>query len=806
MGLHADAEEQARLDAMPGDALEKRGQHAVSQLRAAGSRHEPLVIVMDDLHWADLSSIELLTVLIRLARDHRLLFLLMQRPGFSETSGRIQEQARTELAGQIDEILLEPLDDRAARALLNNLFPPGELPHATRRLIEEKAQGNPFYIEEVVRALVDAGVVEARDGEFFATDRIDRFEIPGSVQEVVQSRGDGLEVGRRQLLQTASVVGQTFHLDVLLDVAADGNAIADQLQWLMDAEFLVPSDRLPGEEYAFKHPLIQEVTYDGLLQMRREELHCAVGGAIERRLGSDMPGFHGMLAYHFGLGKDLQRAEAHLFEAGSEAARAAASNEALQFFQEASRLYLELYGDDTDPHRRATLEKNVASALYYRGRFVEAIEHYDEALALLGDPLIQNPWGQRARFALDLIGVLRRLYLPTLGGDGPASEREREIMAIRYERAEATVYATPTRHVFDGMRSLARLQRVDPRSVPDGARMYAGAVAFFAFGGISFDVSRRLAEAAFGLVNEEDAVQQIYVRVMSFIYHFLEGDWDDAHEIAPELIEASLARGDLWAPVTYLDLLAHKRLQQGDWDGLNDCRQRIDEVWDVFQYDLAKTSHYYMEAGVAMERGLDEEARRAADVYFDENPEELLHIVALGTRAKAEVQLGELERAGGTLEAAEALMTKCSPVPPFHASFYLRSRLLYEVTRLERAREAADSGEVSRVGSAARRSARAALGNAAKVSLFRAEILQLAARASWLRGRRRAAWRLYARSARAAARQGLGSATCQLFGETAARLRAEGGGGEFLGHDAAACEAISTSNGEGLGATLHHSK
>lgn len=790
MGLKAEAAEQARLDAMPGDALEKRVQHAVGQLLAAGSRHEPIVVVMDDLHWADLSSIELLTTLIRLCRDHPLLFLLVCRPGFSETSGRVQEVALVELAEESHEILLEPLDDRAARALLNNLFPPGELPRTTRRLIEEKARGNPFYIEEVVRALVDAGAVEARDGTFHATDRIDRFEIPGSVQEVVQSRVDRLEQGRRRLLQTAAVIGQSFHLDVLADVAAGEARISEDLEWLMDAEFLVPSDRLPGEEYAFKHPLIHEVTYDGLLQTRREELHREIGGAIERRLDAEVPGFHGMLAYHFGLGKDLERAEAYLLQAGTDAARAAASNEALHFFQEASRLYLEHYGDAADPARCATLEKNVASALYYRGRFVEAIEHYDQALALLGDPPIRSTWGQRLRFALDLGGVLLRLYLPVLRGRGQASEHEREIMATRYQRAEATVYAMPERHVFDGLRTLARLQRVDPHSVPDAARMYAGAVALFAFAGILFDASRRLATIALSLVDGDDVSQQTYVRVMSFIYHFMKGDWRDAHEIAPELIDASLSQGELWGPVIYLDLLALKCLQQGNWEGLRACRERTAEVWDLFQYDGAKTSLYQIKATVALEREHADEARRAADAYFDETSEELLHIVALGTRAKSEVQLGDLDTAGRTLTEAEALTAKCAPVPPFHASFYLRSRLLFDVSRLQAALDAGDRDGAIAARRAAARSARMALRNAARVSLARSEILQLAARAAWLSGRRRTAWRLYERSARAAELQALRPATRRLFAEVVQRLRSEGRRRRFLGHDAEACKAI----------------
>jgi tetratricopeptide (TPR) repeat protein len=131
--------------------------------------------------------------------------------------------------------------------------------------------------------------------------------------------------------------------------------------------------------------LIQEVAYEGLLQARREELHRAVGEAAERVLPLDLPGYAGMLAYHYSECRDAARAEEFLFRAGDEAARAAASGEALHFFEEASKRYLELHGGGGDPEKRALLEKSVARALYFRGRFVEAIDHFDRALELLGD-------------------------------------------------------------------------------------------------------------------------------------------------------------------------------------------------------------------------------------------------------------------------------------------------------------------------------------------------------------------------------------------------------------------------------------
>lgn len=743
--LPLEDEWQRRLAGIEGAALEKMTLRSVAQLLRAGSRRRPVVVVMDDLHWADLSSIDLLRALLPLCEDHAILFVNLSRPGFERTSGQIRAHACAELAHRHLEIELRPLDAEAARSLLNNLFRQGDIPHATRLLIEEKAQGNPFYIEEVVRALVDEGAVEAVDGRFRATEKIHDVVIPATIQEVIMARVDGQPLRKRQILQTACVIGGTFHRDVLAVVMGDDAHLATDLEELLDAEFLVPSDRLPGEEYAFKHPLIQEVAYEGLLHARREELHRKVGDAIERALPRDLPGYAGMLAYHYGKGGDLERAEKFLFQAGDEAARAAAPSEALHFFEEASKLYLELHGDGGDPEKRAVLESNVARALYFRGRFVDAIEHFDHALEFLGDRVVQGTLRSGLRFAANLTAVLARLYGPGWRTRRAATEREREIFALRYARAEATATALPTRHLFDSMDGLVLLQRIDPASVPRSAMFYAGCAALFAFGGLSFDVSRRLGARAQALVSEADSDEGLYEQAMRFLARVLEGDWADEHEIEPQRIDASLRRGQLWGPTTYLGLLGEKYIHRGNFDAARRCIERIDEIRELFRFDLAKTNYYYLSTLLPLEQGDLDRTIEAADTYYDQAPEDLLHILALSAKAKALTLRGDLEAAEHTLGLSAELMASSAPVPPFHSSAHHRSQLLLDVSGLERA-ASLDAGERRRWRARARKSARSALRSAGRVAWRRTEVLRLAARHRWLIGDRRAAMRLIMRS------------------------------------------------------------
>jgi len=770
-----------RLAALQGDALEKLILGSVTRLVRAGAALQPLVIVMDDLHWADQSSIELLAALQRLCEEQPILFLNLFRRGAERTSERIRAIGRERHADRYVEIELRPLDAGAARSLLSNLFRQGDIPHATRQMIEQKAQGNPFFIEEVVRTLVDEGAVEVRDGRFRATERIHDITIPGTIQEVVMARVDVLAPRQRHLLQTASVIGPSFHAGVVRDVLGEADA-ADAIRALEEAEFLAPSDRMPGEEYAFKHPLLQEVIYDGLLHARRAELHGRVAEAIERQLSPDLPGYDGMLALHFGKAGALDRAEEYLFRAGTRAARAAAPSEALHFFEEASKLFLARDAAGGDPAKRALLESRIASALYHRGRFVDAIDHFNRALALLGDRVGEGGLRTGARFAKNLAAVLAKLYGPRLRRRLPAAtESQREILGLRYARAEATVTAQPTRHLFDSMDTLAFLQRIDPASVAGSGRLYAGAAGLFAYAGLSFDVSRRLAEKARALVARDDPSESFYQRAMDFTCRVLEGDWSAEFEIDAERIDESLRNGQLWGPTTYLGLLGEKRIRQGAFDAARDCIERIDRIWDLFQYDLAKTNHYYLLTLLPLERGHWPQTIEAANAYYDENPEDLLHLLALAARAKAEAMQGDLVEAAMTLQIAGDVLASSGPVPPFHASAYHRSRLLLDVARLEcdpRSRAARR---------AARRSSRSARRGAAKVAWHRPEVLRLCARIQELAGSDARALQLLDASVRAGEQLGAMPELARSYAAAAPILARRGTDRRFAGVDAEQC-------------------
>jgi class 3 adenylate cyclase/tetratricopeptide (TPR) repeat protein len=746
VGFSAQGEERERLELLQGDVLERLMRRAMQLLVTRLSEQRPTVLVMDDVHWADLSSIEMIELLLPLTRSDRLLFIHVQRPGYLETSERLLAFARREIAEGHLEVVLPPLDTRAARTLVANVFGAGDVPHATRQLIEEKAKGNPFYIEEVVRALLDAGAVELRNGSLHATGNLADFVVPGTVQDVIMARVDRLAPSKRRVLQFASVIGGTFHVSVLeaLELAGeDLDAILDDLE---NAEFIVPDDRLQGREYAFKHPLMQEVTYEGLLETKRRELHLSVGEAIESGMSNEVPGFESMLAYHFTKARAGERAEVHLFRAGEEAARSAASGEALHFFREASRLYLETHGDQADPAKRALLARNIARALFNRGQLVEAQENFDAAIGLLGQPVPRSQAALVMRLAVRALPMIGRLYLGERLKRRPATEAEQEVIALMLERAMCETTVDPTRFVLDSLDTLATALRVDPSTVPAAPRVLAGASTIFSYGGLSFALSRRVLRTVQGLVAGSQIEGRVFYGVAGLVHHLFEGDWSPAHDLEDELIQEALDRGLLWDVLTYLGLHTEREIGKGNFGFARERIGRVQELWDRYGHDLARSTFQALGTYLALAEGRYADAIDAAETYYEENPELLLRLLALAGRGRAEARLGRLDAAEETLRRAAEIVHELgtAQVPPYQYSHYLCTRLVVDVARLREASASADSRAARARRSAARRTLRRALRVGARCALRRVEILRLGGTVEWLSGREGRARRSWA--------------------------------------------------------------
>jgi class 3 adenylate cyclase/tetratricopeptide (TPR) repeat protein len=302
----------------------------VWQLVVAAARQQPLLVAFDDVHWADESSRDLLAFLLEQLGGVPVLLLLLYRAGF-------QPHGSSELRASHTGIRLEALTPEESIALARGYLGVEHLPTDLERLIAGRAEGNPFFIEELLQALLELGSLAVADGRA-ALAKVE-IDIPDTVQGTILARLDRLDPRARGVLQHAAVLGRTFSSVHLELVVGDGE-LGEPLSTLAQAQLLM-LDR-PGY-WSFKHALIQEVTYETLLLRRRRELHLKVAEALEGSAGDD-PQLLEALAEHYARAEAREAARRTAVAAGDIARDRMGFVEAKRRYETALRLWGE--GDE----------------------------------------------------------------------------------------------------------------------------------------------------------------------------------------------------------------------------------------------------------------------------------------------------------------------------------------------------------------------------------------------------------------------------------------------------------------------------
>jgi class 3 adenylate cyclase/tetratricopeptide (TPR) repeat protein len=296
----------------------------------------PLVLAFEDLHWADAASVELLTALTELTDVAPLMLLVTSRPDAEGKGWDFRFHAQRNYQHRVTEIQLAPLAAAETDALVANLLRVAQVPPRLRRRILERAEGNPFYLEELIRSLIEAGTLR-RDGErWIAADDAAPLSIPNTLRGVIAARIDRLSRAAKTTLQRASVVGRFFTHRALRAFGDDEADLERALTQLLRAELIREFNRIPEREYVFKHVLTQEAAYASTLAEERRALHRAFGQHLET--GGDPDGQADALARHWLGAEDWPKALRYTLKAGERASALYARPDAIAHFWKALEL------------------------------------------------------------------------------------------------------------------------------------------------------------------------------------------------------------------------------------------------------------------------------------------------------------------------------------------------------------------------------------------------------------------------------------------------------------------------------------
>ncbi len=345
---------------------------AVKRLLLRESQVQPLLVVFEDLHWIDDETQALLDSLVESLGSARLLLLVNYRPEYEHRWG-----SKTAYS----QLRLDSLPAASAAELLAALLgPEPELVPLTQMLVK---RGNPFFLEETVRTLVETGALVGARGAYRLTRPVEAIEVPATVQVILAARIDRLLPDDKQLLQTASVVGKDVPLALLHAVAEAGEeAVQRGLTHLQAAEFVYETRLFPEPEYTFKHALTHEVTYGTLLQGRRKVLHARIVGAIERCYPDRLSEHVEWLAHHAVRGELWQQAVAYLRQAGVKALARSGSREAAAAFEQAMAALPHLAEGRTTVEQGIDLRFELRQALQALGEHQRVVDYLGEAEAL----------------------------------------------------------------------------------------------------------------------------------------------------------------------------------------------------------------------------------------------------------------------------------------------------------------------------------------------------------------------------------------------------------------------------------------
>jgi class 3 adenylate cyclase/tetratricopeptide (TPR) repeat protein len=370
---------------LSGDALERvryleppqvlsRIFEATSEYVEAAASEQPLVLVIDDLHWTDAVSLALLEQLLPLTDRCMLILMTLFRPRRQEPSWAFHETAQREYSHRYTAVHVNPLDEASSRELVANLLVVDELPLQVRNLIMAKAEGNPFFVEEVIRSMLDASLIVRSNGRWKAAREIADITIPDTLTAVLTTRLDQLEEASKQVLQMASVIGRRFNYETLSDLSGSNGELDGLLTELLKRELIREKSRLPQRIYMFKHTLTQEAAYNSLLLKSRRELHRIVGESMERR----EPERVNEIGRHFREAGDRERALPYIVEAGDKAARAYSTKIAIDYYGEAIQILESV--DNIKLDKQAY--EGLGSALSFANDISGAQENYERMLEI----------------------------------------------------------------------------------------------------------------------------------------------------------------------------------------------------------------------------------------------------------------------------------------------------------------------------------------------------------------------------------------------------------------------------------------
>jgi class 3 adenylate cyclase/tetratricopeptide (TPR) repeat protein len=382
LGLSLDEELTSHLPLNDPQILQQRTFLAMGQWIEALVAQQPVVMIFEDLHWADPSSVDIIRFLSTLTVYNPILMICVSRPERESTFWQVKTQIAQDFPEQFTELALWPLTDEESRQVIKHLLKIDQMPETLEHLLLSRAEGNPLFLEEVLRSLIEQGAIEHADGHWEIARAATEIDIPHTLQGVLTSRIDRLEEEVKRVLQVAAVIGRYFSRSVLAPIVNEPEILEKALDQLEAADLIEVRTRDPEPEYMFKHVLTHETAYNSLLHQQRKVIHKQIADYMAFNLfwmlGEE---YAPIVAEHYYKSETWPRAMRYLHRAGEAAIQSFANQEAVEFYNQALDVARLTAPEEVDQAALLTIYEGRANILTRLGEPQKAIADYEAMLA-----------------------------------------------------------------------------------------------------------------------------------------------------------------------------------------------------------------------------------------------------------------------------------------------------------------------------------------------------------------------------------------------------------------------------------------
>ena len=462
--------------------------------------------------------------------------------------------------------------------------------------------------------------------------------------------------------------------------------------------------------------------------------------SIEKVFDERLHEFYGMLALHYIKGEDDERASYYLIKAGEEAMKASASSEALNYYQEGLKLYLQSNKDTADPEKLAMFEKNIAIALYNKCRWEEAVEHIDKVFEYWNIPVSPNK-------VLGIIKFIKNVILIMIGLDPVSrrtgkipSQRDNEVLELLYMRGAAVIYFDNVRLLFNVISDFNKSCSVDWTKSPDATRLFVAAAGVFSVSGLSFKLAYKLLDVCKGKMDQESIQNLMAFALMYDCTNTCSGDWEKIAPFKEMLLNDALKKGDLWSATNYLVFITLVKIDQGDFENTESLIDKLSEIAVVYDYSAATVFVDLLTTFLLLKKGRLSEAQQKAEqgiIFSSRHSMEIQQQTFFSWRAEAQILLNDVDGAKESLLNAKKIIDQHKFLAPAYILTYLVARFMMDIYLLKDAIVSNDRKNLSRLKKKAHHTGKRVLSIYKKYPIDCVKVLQLLGEYYWLIGKQR---------------------------------------------------------------------